>query len=52
MKAFASGMLLWAASWPVPTPTVHSETLIMGYSGAGTATDLQRTRPQKRKTLG
>jgi sulfonate transport system substrate-binding protein len=42
MKLFASALFLWAASWLVPTPTIHSETLMMGYSGAGITTDLQR----------
>ncbi|MGE5818505.1 MAG: ABC transporter substrate-binding protein [Deltaproteobacteria bacterium] len=42
MKLFASTLFLWAASWLVPTSTLHSETLIMGYSGAGITIDLQR----------
>ncbi len=42
MKLFASALLLWAASWLIPTSPAHSETLIMGYSGAGITTDLQR----------
>ncbi len=42
MRLFASALFLWAASWLVPTATLHSETLFMGYSGAGITTDLQR----------
>ena len=41
MKLFACSLLLWAASWLLPIPTLHSQTLIMGYSGAGITTDLQ-----------
>ncbi len=42
MKRFTSALFLWTASWLVATPTLHSQTLTMGYSGAGITTDLQR----------
>ncbi len=42
MKLFASALFLSAALGFVAAPSVHSEPLIMGYSGAGITTDLQR----------
>jgi NitT/TauT family transport system substrate-binding protein len=42
MKRCASALFLWAALWLLPTGTLHSQSIIMGYSGAGITTDLQR----------
>jgi NitT/TauT family transport system substrate-binding protein len=42
MKLFASALSLWSALWLATPPTLHAQTLIMGYSGAGITTDLQR----------
>ena len=42
MNRFASALFLWAAWWLVPIPSVYPQILIMGYSGAGITTDLQR----------
>jgi NitT/TauT family transport system substrate-binding protein len=42
MKLFASALFLWSAFWFVAPTTVQSQSLIMGYSGAGITTDLQR----------
>ena len=42
MKLFASALFVWAVSWLLPTATLQSQSIIMGYSGAGITADLQR----------
>ena len=42
MRAIASVFVLLLVAWSLPTASIHAQSILMGYSGAGISTDLRR----------